>query len=245
MSDINLLNDITNTNSKKSRKSLFGGLFSSSNKDPKKPKKSSPKLRSLIYFFIPLIACIALEGMFEEWALEATQKLTRTLSQKQKQLTKNNDRTPTSASPMKSDSHAVQQLTRIAPESWIKLKDALSSDLRMLAPYNSKVDPLRSKNYLQQMSQALPKEVWVKRFSIQTQKPLISVEGYAFTSESVLLFLSNLKKQSLFQGIDLSFSKPTRDHGLLEHHFQMKTPGDTPTHLSWIPIRNSLTWGLL
>lgn len=224
MTNVNLLHDITQKNSGAQRpKSLFKRWLGFGTK-PKKnvpspppttPHKPMPKavtkgaqpsrLRALLLLVLPLVGCILLQGMLEDWLDESAQKMAQRLE-------------------MEAAQFEMTYKTPPSVDSWQKRLRVLSNTNQVLEQASS-LDIQMSLEYIRQMTDSLPQEAWVKRVTITRNIPnnthQVEIEGYAFTSETVLLFLAQLKEKPLFDKVELKFSEPTTENGIQEHRFRM------------------------
>lgn len=216
MTNINLLKD--NKNPKKG-KGLLNLLRKKSNKseapidqkDKKEPevkiRKPISKPRAFLIFLLPILACVLLENFMQEEMLGAFQKLTQKLDEEKSKF---------------------QSMWKEAPPlgKWQTRHQNLLSARETLSSF-APMEIRSARECIQQMSDALPPEVWIKRFSIhqnvEKQLKIVEVEGFAFTSETVLFFLSKLKDKPFFRNVTLKYSEPTLENGIQEHRFLMNS----------------------
>jgi len=215
MTNINLLKDKSkdNKNPKKGKGLLsFLRKKSEASADPKDKKEPEVKIRmpiskprAFLIFIVPIFACILLESFLQDEMKGAFQKLTQKLDEE------------------KSKFHS---LWKGAPPlgKWQTRHQRLLSARETLSSF-APMEIRSARECIQQMSDALPPEVWIKRFSIhqnvEKQLKIVEVEGFAFTSETVLFFLSKLRDKPFFRNATLKYSEPTIENGIQEHRFLM------------------------
>jgi len=222
MTNINLLNDITQkTQGPKRSKSLFKRLFMGGGKpksappnpQSKKPSSNKPQpkakqtsvLTPLLLFILPLTGCFYLETLLQEIMNDSVSQLSQRLEKEAQQF---ND------------------IYQAPPDvtMWENRYEVLQQAAGALAQVQP-LDIQMSIEYLRQMTTSLPKEAWIKQvvvgYNINNGTHQVDIEGYAFTSETVLLFLAQLKTQPLFEHVELKFSRPTTENGIQEHRFHV------------------------
>jgi Tfp pilus assembly protein PilN len=222
MTNINLLNDITQkTRAPKQSKSLFKRFFSGKNSVPKKSpaepaqadnKKASEKKKKqpsglipILLFILPLIGCLYAETYIQEIMNKAIQKMSQKIEAEAETFNSSYESPPN-------------------VEKWQHRHEALQNAVDVLSTYHP-LDIQLSIEYFRQMTSALPKAAWINnimiKFNPEDGSHHVDIKGYAFTSETVLLFLTQLKTQPLFNQVELKFSKPTQIHGIEEHEFHV------------------------
>lgn len=213
MTKINLLKNIGKSK-KGGGKGLFG-LFGRKGGEPvsgekkgapaPKIRRPSSTVRALLFFLLPVIACVSLESLLEDEMKKALEQIASKLVVEEKKF--------------------LSEWGEVPPlETWEEAHQSISKARKALSKYRS-IDIQTTREYIQQMTEALPQEAWIKRFSFKRDlkgaKHNVEIEGYAFTSETVLLFLSKLKDMPLYRDIVLKFSEPTLENGIQEHRFFM------------------------
>jgi Tfp pilus assembly protein PilN len=211
MANINLLNDLKSpkTARKQGWLAKLWGSSPKSEKPSKTPKvhRPLPKMVALALFLLPILGLVWVDQMLQEEMQSAVQKIAHKLQSEEKKF-------------------ETEWQSPPDIDAWKKKIETIQLGMAELSRASS-LSVQVATEYMDQLSKTLPSDVWIKQFSVYqspgTTSPQFEIEGYAFTSETVLFFLNSLKDQHLFRSAWLSASEPTQENGLQEHKFLFRS----------------------